>query len=475
MSALAAIDLIEYDLLKINILSDHSNNIDGVGDIMAIPLVWTGTVEFTNPIRVFPRAPQYIYSRPGGEGTIIEVPNGYYYALSGSARTVENGHFEYSTDQGLNWTTLLGTSNPSATGAAPPNSWVRFMDEGAVSLASPYSTFLRAYTDPADQDATGYFSHQTFIYLDNAPTDITSSSAYIVNDAPLGGTMNVATPTDTGGIVGGAWVIEGQSIANLFGITPSTTTNTAELTLGSGAMPPVGQQATISLRYYDAFQTDYSGVGINGQGYAKTLTFTALGTSRDISFGEDVAVNTATSGEQIAPTIATLSNGNFVVTWQSSSSGGIHSQIFNSAGVAQGTELTIATGTQKAPMVAALPGDKYVVAYSTTAGAVNFTIIAADGSVGSETQVAPDGSWLSDYPLSIAANSNGDFQITWVNPTGAALEAATYSATGAVVTALDSNYGVGIAVSSVVLGDNTVVVAAIDSNSYAGFQLMMDG
>lgn len=80
-------------------------------------------------------------------------------------------------------------------------------------------------------------------------------------------------------------------------------------------------------------------------------------------------VNTYTSGDQSLPSITSLSNGNIVVTWHSAQDGslfGIYGQTYSQAGMKIGNEFQINTETsdfQQDPSVAGLAGGGYVVTW----------------------------------------------------------------------------------------------------------------
>ncbi|MEM9540606.1 MAG: S8 family serine peptidase [Cyanobacteria bacterium P01_E01_bin.42] len=86
--------------------------------------------------------------------------------------------------------------------------------------------------------------------------------------------------------------------------------------------------------------------------------------------GEEFRINTEVSQHQINPAIAPLSNGGFVVTWQSyqqdGSNYGIHGQRFDSDGNAIGDEFQINTSTfsrQILPSVTPLENDTFAIAW----------------------------------------------------------------------------------------------------------------
>ncbi|MDE4264169.1 hypothetical protein PXK68_20845 [Phaeobacter gallaeciensis] len=89
--------------------------------------------------------------------------------------------------------------------------------------------------------------------------------------------------------------------------------------------------------------------------------------------GSEFQINTYTADGQYRPSVAALSDGGFVVTWysdgQDGSGFGIYGQRFNAAGLAIGSEFQVNTYTdnsQTFPVVAALPGGSFVVIWEST-------------------------------------------------------------------------------------------------------------
>ncbi|NKJ43557.1 cadherin domain-containing protein [Novosphingobium sp. SG720] len=165
--------------------------------------------------------------------------------------------------------------------------------------------------------------------------------------------------------------------------------------------------------------------------------------------GSEFLINTATSGGQTLPTIASLANGGFIVTWTDASAGvggaggdtsgkAIKAQIFDATGAEVGSEIRINARTvsdQFQPSVASLAGGGYVITWTDTAGAISGTgadtseaavkarIYDANGAkVGGEflvnTQII--GSQADAHVTGLA---NGTFVITWTDsPIEATLE-----------------------------------------------------
>jgi hypothetical protein len=127
----------------------------------------------------------------------------------------------------------------------------------------------------------------------------------------------------------------------------------------------------------------------------RTQLFNANGSK----FGFEFVVNTRTANGQYAPTIATLTDGRFVVAWQDNSlsmgdttGAAVRAQIFNANGGRFGVEFvanTTTAGSQIDPTIAALADGRFVLAWaddSHTGGdtsgmyAVRAQVFNADGS-----------------------------------------------------------------------------------------------
>jgi hypothetical protein len=109
--------------------------------------------------------------------------------------------------------------------------------------------------------------------------------------------------------------------------------------------------------------------------------------------GAAFPVNTTTANVQVSPTIASLTNGGFVVAWQDASQtggdtdqGAIRAQILDAAGNAIGGELLVNTttaGDQSFPATAGLADGRFIVAWVDESGTnldVRAQIFNADGS-----------------------------------------------------------------------------------------------
>ncbi|MCX6954811.1 MAG: hypothetical protein NTV51_21855 [Verrucomicrobia bacterium] len=389
----------------------------------AIPRVFSSTFPNTT-VFVRPGATSYTWSYGSDVNTIAyyNVPDpGFGWILT-------RGHYEYSSNGGNSWTTYTVVNNNQSPTYLPVTGKIwRFVDslpaDTTTSNAIGCSWFL--FSAPASATSSG-----SNIMVDNAPTDITSSVYGVFVDAAVASTVAILTPTDTGEVIGGYWVLESQSVANLFTLTSDPSAgNTATLKLGTGTMPALGQTVTVTVRYYDTYQTDTAGAPLPGQGFSKTLTYTVVqdSTTDLAAFGSEFSVNTFTTNAQSAPAIARLSNGNTVMVWRSvaqdsdtGSAGGIYARIFNSAGTAQTAEIRISpldNVNQLAPSVAALSNGRFVVSYTDASNSndIVYRLVAADGTVGTAltAHAVTTGAQASSR---VAALLDGTFVIVWVNP-----------------------------------------------------------
>ena len=143
--------------------------------------------------------------------------------------------------------------------------------------------------------------------------------------------------------------------------------------------------------------------------------------------GPEVLVNTTTVSDQIAPSIATLNNGDYVVVWASNnndgSNYGIYSQRFNSSGTLLGTETLVNTTTnngQYEPDVASLADGGFVITWSSQEVAGGITNVYAQKynsggvAVGVETLVNTYTS-LDQSQSSVTGFDGGGYVVTWTS------------------------------------------------------------
>ncbi len=162
---------------------------------------------------------------------------------------------------------------------------------------------------------------------------------------------------------------------------------------------------------------DGDGFGVYGQ------IFNADGTQS----GSEFQVNTYTTGDQMEPSVTSLSNGQFVVTWQSDvqdgDSWGVYGQVFNADGTQSGSEFPVNTYTisnQDHPSVASLSNDRFVITWDSWDQDGDYygvygQIFNADGTKnGSEFQINTYTA-NSQKTSAVASLSNDTFVVTWAS------------------------------------------------------------
>jgi hypothetical protein len=160
---------------------------------------------------------------------------------------------------------------------------------------------------------------------------------------------------------------------------------------------------------------DGSGYGVYGQRFD----------SSGNKVGSEFQVNTWTTDYQAEPSITSLSNGGFVVVWESNrqdgSSWGVYGQRFDSNGNKVGSEFQVNTWTtydQWGPSITSLPNGGFVVVWHSggqdgDAYGIYGQRFDSNGSrVGSEFQV---NTWTTydQWGPSITSLSNGGFVVVW--------------------------------------------------------------
>jgi hypothetical protein len=142
--------------------------------------------------------------------------------------------------------------------------------------------------------------------------------------------------------------------------------------------------------------------------------------------GPEFQVNTYTTNNQNQAAVASDANGNFVVVWQSSGGqdgdgNGIFGQRYNAAGTAVGAEFqvnTYTTGDQMAPDVASDPSGNFVVVWQSQGPDGSVEGIAAQryDALGTPqgTEFIVNAYTLQDQSFpSVASDANGNFVVVW--------------------------------------------------------------
>ena len=143
--------------------------------------------------------------------------------------------------------------------------------------------------------------------------------------------------------------------------------------------------------------------------------------------GSEFRVNTYTTGNQRLPAITSLADGGFVVTWtsdaQDGNGSGVYGQVYSGDGSPVGSEFRVNTYTtrdQSNPSITSLADGRFVVTWSSDFQDGSYTgvygqVYGGDGTpIGSEFQVNTYTSHSQDSP-SITSLSDGRFVVTWVS------------------------------------------------------------
>ncbi|HEX7653018.1 MAG TPA: tandem-95 repeat protein, partial [Verrucomicrobiae bacterium] len=423
----------------------------------------------------------YIFVRPGGNSWVWAFGNGTgptstptpvstitYWNVPANNAVLTRGSYQYSSNGGATWTTYLITTNPTYM-AVSGTIW-RFVDNAPNDTTNGNSLWtawqLQGFPNSTTSTGTG-------VIPDNPPTDITISQTNMLNTSPAGKTVATLTPVDTGSTTSGRWVLDSQSVPNLFVLTnDSTTGNTAALNVGASGLSSVSAPVTVTAHYYDLYQTDTNGNPIAGQGIAKTFTLNVVPeATTNLNFTADLPVNTYTTDDQSAQAMTTLSDGSAVVVWQSGGQGGkanntyygIYGQRLSNTGAKIGSEYLISNAgssiQEQYPAITPLANGRYAVAYLTTSPNTNanvgLRIVESNGVVGSQIIVNTIHT-NNQANISMATLTSGNFVVVWASDIGD-VYLQQYTTNGATV---------GSPVTFALAAGYYPAVAALDNGSY---------
>ncbi|MEP0520984.1 MAG: hypothetical protein ABJO09_14150 [Hyphomicrobiales bacterium] len=195
------------------------------------------------------------------------------------------------------------------------------------------------------------------------------------------------------------------------------------------------------VTWKDTSASDGSGASVRGRLYD----------ANGVQLGSEFQVNTYSTSSQHQSSVTGLSDGGFVVSWTSSgqdgSNSGIYGQRYDNAGVAVGSEFHINTGvtssTQNEPSIASLSDGGFVVTWQDASGAdgngysVRGQLYGSDGiAIGSEFQVNTYTS-STQYQPSVTGLVDGGFVVSWASKdqdgSNYGIYAQRYDAAGVVV------------------------------------------
>ena len=134
-------------------------------------------------------------------------------------------------------------------------------------------------------------------------------------------------------------------------------------------------------------------------------------------------INFTTSGWQSLPVVAADDSGDYVVVWTSDHEGStaIYAQRYNSSGVAQGVEfqVNVSSGIADQPAVAMDDDGNFVVVWEKSVP-MGFDIYArlynsAGVAQGSEFRISDDSFVVSTDPPAVAIDASGNFVVVWTS------------------------------------------------------------
>jgi hypothetical protein len=180
-------------------------------------------------------------------------------------------------------------------------------------------------------------------------------------------------------------------------------------------------------------------------------------------------VNTLTEHSQRFPAIALDARGNFVIVWRSNIAGSfeLSARRFSAQGVAQGEEFSVnaqTLGDQLAPSVAIDSDGDFVVAWENVLGdalEIRARRFSAQGvAQGDEFPVNPASSG-SQFSPAVAMNAAGDFVVVWHSQVGASSEirGRAFASTGAPL-------GPELALNTVTRGTQKSTAVALDGDDF---------
>ena len=213
--------------------------------------------------------------------------------------------------------------------------------------------------------------------------------------------------------------------------------------------------AVTGINLNGATVTDRAGNATIWSGLATSFPGLGVNTAIGPRHGGEFLVNTVTAGDQEAPSVAGLSSGGFVVTWEDNSgiggdaSGfGIKAQMFDANGAKIGSEFlvnTVTTHDQDMPSVTGLPNGGFVVTWqdnsSSSTTSIKAQMFDANGAkVGSEFLVNTSTANIRWLPY-VTALSNGNFVVTWTDFSGTLGDSSSGSAKAQLFSANGTKIG----------------------------------
>jgi VCBS repeat-containing protein len=369
------------------------------------------------------------FSQTGGDTSVSGI-RGQVFQSDGTAN---GGEFLVNT------TTNGGQSTPSITDLSNGGFVVTWTD-GSVTGGDTSGAAVRGQIFQANGNTTGseFLVNTTTTNAQNysSVTGLNNGGFVVTwsDESASGG------DTSSGAARGQVFQADGTPIGTEFLIN----TTTVGIQQGPTVTSLTNGGFVVAWQDFSRTGGDTSGAAVRGQ------VFQADGTAT----GSEFLVNTATTNAQYQSSVTGLNNGGFVVTWADQSSTGgdtssiaVRGQLFKADGTATGSEFLINTTTtnqQLTPSVASLTNGGFVVAWkdeSQTGGDTSSSAVRAQ-----VFSINNDPIYTSATATNAAENQTAAIDIQANDGDGGAADAnVTYSLTGGADQALfniDTNSGV---------------------------------
>ena len=227
---------------------------------------------------------------------------------------------------------------------------------------------------------------------------------------------------------------------------------------------------------------DVSGTGGDpSQGAVVARLYQPDGTA----IGSQFLVNTTTDGKQSLPSIASLDNGGFVVTWADDNPGGgdlsvsaIRAQVYQADGTAVGGEFLVNTTTdleQNRPAITGLADGGFVAVWDdrsesggdTSGRAIRGQVFEADGTPSGAEFLVNTTTIQDQATPAIAALDTGGFVVTWNDASLTGADTSFAAVRGQLFDADGTKAGDEFLVNTTVTGNQlTSSIAALDGGDF---------
>lgn len=244
-------------------------------------------------------------------------------------------------------------------------------------------------------------------------------SEFLVNTQTTGGQANpTITSLSTGGFVV-TWQDQNSNSGDIKAqvYTANGTPSGSELTINS--VTALNQNGpTITALSGGGFVAAWTSSASSGAPDIKAQVYNSVG----LKVGSELLVNTTSINyDQERASISTLSNGDFVVTWNDFRTGNweVRGQVFHPTGSGAakvGSEFIVDTAFYNSRMTAGVTGltnGNFIVSYEDTGGEIKSQLFSAGGiKIGTAFVVNTNTSGNQGFP-SVTALTTGGFVVTW--------------------------------------------------------------